>query len=108
MIAALSLFFATFVSEDIACVTAGVLIGQGAMSAPLGILACLTGIVAGDVGLWALGRLLGPTVLSWPFVRERIEPARVSALSEWVRRHAAAAIVTSRFVPGTRLPLYLA
>ncbi len=107
MIAFLSLFFATFVSEDLACISAGVLIGQGAIEPPLGVLACLSGIVAGDIGLWVVGRVFGDAVLAWRSMTDRLPANEIDALGHWLTRHAGAAIVTSRFVPGTRLPLYL-
>ena len=32
------------------------------------VVACTLGIFAGDVGLWAIGRTCGRTVLAWPRV----------------------------------------
>lgn len=102
-----SLLFGTFISEDLACVTAGLLIQRGEIAAPIGILACTLGIFVGDLGLWAAGRLFGQAVLGWPWVRRQLQCQRASELRAWLERHAAGAIVASRFLPGTRLPLYL-
>jgi len=107
MLVFVSLAFGTFVSEDLACVTAGLLIERGEIGAPAAILACTLGIFAGDVGLWAAGRLFGRAVLAWPWVSRQVRQDRVGELRSWLERHAGRAIVASRFLPGTRLPLYL-
>jgi membrane protein DedA with SNARE-associated domain len=103
----LSLMFATFVSEDLACVTAGLLIQRGQVAAPSAVLACTLGIFAGDVGLWAIGRVGGGTVLAWPRVARCLQMNRFHEFRSWLDRHAGWAIVTSRFIPGSRLPLYV-
>jgi membrane protein DedA with SNARE-associated domain len=107
MLVFVSLVFGTFVSEDFACVTAGLLIERGEIGAPAAILACTLGIFAGDVGLWAAGRLFGRAVLAWPWVGRQLRQDRFGELRSWLERHAGRAIVASRFLPGTRLPLYL-
>ena len=58
-----ALFFATFISEDAACLTAGALIGRGEITFPLTIAACFTGIFVGDVLLYWTGRLAGAKIL---------------------------------------------
>ena len=98
------LFAATFVSEDLACISAGLLIQRGEVGLSAGILACTLGIFAGDVGLWAVGRVFGSVALRWRWLRQR---SALDNLKRWLDRHAAGAIVGSRFLPGTRLPLYV-
>ena len=102
-----SLLFGTFISEDLACVTAGLLIQRGEIAASTGILACTLGIFIGDLGLWAAGRLFGHAVLGWPWIGRQLQHERAGLPRAWLERHAASAIVVSRFLPGTRLPLYL-
>ena len=99
---------ATLVSEDLACIAAGLLAARGDLSLPTAILAALVGIVAGDLLLYVAGRAAGPAVLRRrPFSRwislHRIEQAR-AALSRW----GGPALVGARFVPGLRLPTYVA
>jgi membrane protein DedA with SNARE-associated domain len=101
-------FFATFASEDAACVTAGVLAGQGRISFVLGLTACLAGIFVGDILLHRTGRLLGSRVLGSKTLRRFISEASVSRASKWLEDRGAAAIFLSRFVSGMRLPTYLA
>jgi membrane protein DedA with SNARE-associated domain len=102
-----SLVLGTFVSEDLACVTAGLLIQRGEIGASAGVLACTLGIFSGDVGLWAAGRLFGRAILAWPWVGRQLRQERFGEFRSWLQCHAGRAIVASRFLPGTRLPLYL-
>jgi membrane protein DedA with SNARE-associated domain len=104
----LTLLTATFVSEDLACVAAGVLIARGELSALAAITACAGGIFLGDVGLWILGRMSHRYMWAFGFVQRRVSEEQLARGRQWLERHAAAAIVVSRFTPGTRLPLYVA
>ena len=108
MLTFLSLMFGTFVSEDLACITAGLLVRRGAVGAAPAVVACTFGIFLGDVGLWGLGRALGPAVLAWPWLGACLTSERGRQLSAWLYEHKGQAIVASRFLPGTRLPLYVA
>jgi membrane protein DedA with SNARE-associated domain len=105
--ALLSLFVGTFVSEDVACISAGLLVQRGDLDAAAATLACALGIVIGDVGLWAIGRVCGEAALAWPHVARALQRTGLQDLRAWLERHAAGAIVGSRFLPGTRLPLYV-
>jgi membrane protein DedA with SNARE-associated domain len=105
--AALSLAVGTLASEDLACIGAGLLVARGDISAAAGILGCAAGIVAGDVGLWTIGRTSGSAALRWKAIAGRLDERRVNGLREWLDRHCVQAIVYSRFLPGTRLPLYV-
>jgi membrane protein DedA with SNARE-associated domain len=107
MLTFLSLMFGTLVSEDLACVAAGLLIQRGQAEASSAVLACTLGIFAGDVGLWTFGRTCGRTVLAWPRVAQRLQANRFHEFRSWLDRHAGWAIVASRFLPGSRLPLYV-
>lgn len=98
----------TFVSEDLACIGTGLLIGRGEVSPVTGLLGCFVGIYAGDLMLWAIGRVLWRWIGRWPWVAARLPQVRLVRLGAWFDRNAAGAILTSRFVPGSRLPLYLA
>ncbi|MHC4990094.1 MAG: alpha/beta fold hydrolase [Planctomycetota bacterium] len=57
---------ATMLSEDLTCITAGLLIRQGRLDFFVGVIGCLVGIFLGDIGLWLAGRLLGRRLLAWP------------------------------------------
>jgi membrane protein DedA with SNARE-associated domain len=98
---------ATLVSEDLTTVGVGLAVREGGAALIPSIVACIAGIYLGDVGLWALGRYGGRRVLGWRMVA-KLPLATMEQLGAWVDRHPGAAIVGSRFLPGTRLPLYLA
>ena len=97
----------TFASEDLTCIATGLLIQRGQIGVTAGILACTIGIFAGDVGLWAIGRVFGQAALAWPWMARRLRAHTLTEVRAWLHRHAAGAIVGSRFLPGTRFALYV-
>lgn len=99
---------ATFASEDLACIGAGVLIAQGKLHFVPGVLACTAGIFTGDILLFLLGRLAGAAVLRWPPVARFLPPTRVQQSSQWLSRRGLIVVFLSRFTPGLRLPTYFA
>jgi len=99
---------ATFVSEDLATITVGLLIASQALDWGVGLIGCFIAIVLGDFALWALGRFLGRRVLKWPIIRGMVTE---ESLERWARvfdKHTGKAVILSRFLPGTRLPTYVA
>jgi membrane protein DedA with SNARE-associated domain len=108
MLALLGLAAATLISEDGACLTAALLIANGALSAVAAITACTAGIFVGDLALWAVGRGSVAWVSRWAWVHRQLQRARADEASQTIVRRAAGAIVGSRFLPGTRPPLYVA
>ena len=107
MLALLSLAFGTLISEDLTCIGAGLLIQRGAIDPFSANVACAVGILVGDVGLWAIGRIFGQVALTWPWIARHLERDAVEQLRSWLKEHAASAILGSRFMPGARLPLYV-
>jgi membrane protein DedA with SNARE-associated domain len=103
----LAIAFGTFASEDLACISTGLLIQRGQIGLTSGIAACTAGIFVGDVGLWALGRFFGGAALAWPWAARRLGGDAAQDARRWLDRHAAGAIVGSRFLPGTRFALYV-
>jgi len=103
----LSIALGTLISEDLTSIATGLLIQQRHVDPVAGVFACTLGIFAGDLGLWALGRVLGDHVLSWAWLARRLPPDGVRELRAWLERRAGAALLGSRFLPGTRLPLYV-
>ena len=97
----LGLAASTLLSEDAACIAAALLIRQGTIAPAEGVAACAAGIYVGDAMLWVAGRMTGAWGGDWLF-RGR----RLATLPDNV--DSAAAILASRFIPGTRLPLHLA
>jgi membrane protein DedA with SNARE-associated domain len=104
----ITLFFGTFLAEDLTCVAAGLAAARGALTLPAAITACAAGIWLGDLGLWLVGRVCGARVLSWQRVKRHLRPDVDMRFREWFHAHAPRVILASRLAPGTRLPLYLA
>ena len=104
----LALALSTFASDDLACVAGGLLVAAGRLDFWSATLACFIGIVVGDLILVAAGRWLGRAALQrWP-LRGRVSAEGLARAEEWFAQRGGRAIFISRFVPGTRLPLYLA
>lgn len=98
----------TLLAEDLACIAAGALVASGQVGFAEATLACMGGIVAGDVGLFVAGRIMGARVLRRRRVRSWVTPVQLERASNWLTRRGASVIFASRFAPGMRLPVYLA
>ncbi len=102
------LALATFASEDLACVAAGVLVAQGSLGLAPAAVACAGGIFAGDLALYLAGRHVGrPIVGRWPMTRV-LTADRLARASAWLEARGAHVLVGCRFVPGTRVAVYVA
>ncbi|MFA6961851.1 MAG: alpha/beta fold hydrolase [Opitutaceae bacterium] len=102
------LVVATLVSEDLTCIAAGLLVATGKLTFGPAAVACFTGIFVGDLLLVLAGRWLGHGVLKrWP-LRGRVSPEAVARAEQWFSQRGAWVILASRFMPGTRLPTYVA
>ncbi len=98
---------ATFASEDLTCIAAGLLIRRAELDFFVGLLGCFFGILVGDLGLWLMGRLLGRRVMRWHWVQRRLPTARLDKLGEWFDAQGWKAVIAARFLPGTRFPVYV-
>ena len=99
---------ATFVSEDLTCIGAGLLIARGSLPWTAGVGACLVGLVVGDLLLYAGGRLIGRPVTRVAPLRWMIRQEELERACRWFTERSAALLIGGRFVPGTRLPTYVA
>lgn len=106
--ALLVIALATFASEDLACIGAGLAAAAGALPPAEALGAAALGIWLGDLGLYALGRGLGRQALARAPLKWWCDEARVEAAEAWFQRRGALLLWVVRFVPGTRLPTYLA
>lgn len=99
---------ATFVSEDLACIGAGLLIARGSLPWLPGVAACFAGIFAGDLLLYAAGRLAGSTVVKAAPFKWFVRQEDLARSCRWFTERGPALVMWGRFVPGTRLPTYVA
>jgi len=99
---------ATLISEDLACVGAGLLAARGQMSFLAATSGAFVGILAGDLALFAAGRLLGRAAVRRRPLRWMFSETTLARASRWFQQRGMAAIFISRFMPGMRLPTYFA
>lgn len=104
LIVALAILIATFVLEDAATVAAAILASDGVLPVYLAIMALITGIVLGDVGLYGLGRLSTKS----PWVRRLLQRRRAIDVRNWMAHRIFPMVFAARFIPGSRFPSYTA
>jgi membrane protein DedA with SNARE-associated domain len=97
-----------FASEDLTCLSAGLLIHSGQLSWPIGVAGCFLGIFVSDLALWLLGRGMDRGLLSRRWVRRWLPEQRLASAKRSFGQRAWVALLAARFLPGTRLPLYVA
>ena len=97
----------TFISEDLTCLTVSLLVTKDQLDPFLGVAGCLVGIFIGDIGLYLLGRFLKWRVLNLGWVRARLGTDKFLRLTDKFNRFGWSAILASRFLPGTRIPVYV-
>jgi membrane protein DedA with SNARE-associated domain len=100
------LFLATFASEDLACISAGVLVAQGRLTYLMAVLACFLGIFAGDMLAFLVGRMAGLRTPGARWLSRWIAPENRSDAQQWVQKRGASAVFISRFIPGIRVATY--
>lgn len=106
MLIAISLFFSTFILEDVALGSALALISQGKLNFLEAFLICSLGIGSGDLGLYLFGRFAS----RFSFFRKKTESPQFKSFLESLKKNRKMdyAIVISRAIPGTRVPTYFA
>lgn len=105
---AIALAASTLVSEDATAIGAGVMARTGDLSASVATAAVAVGIWAGDVGLFAAGRLARRWAPVARWAARRWPNGELEALARRLNGGAPAAILISRVLPGTRVALYVA
>lgn len=104
----LIIILVSFTSEDLTVIGTGVLIAGGDISFAVGLTGCYLGLLIGDFGLWALGRLFGRRVLRLPGIRNNVNQKSLEKWGRILDTHMGKAVLLSRILPGTRLPTYVA
>ena len=105
---ALSIFFATFIYEDGATLLAATLAAGGSLDPRIGLLSTFLGIWVGDMGLYGLGSSFARRTAQSRWLQKYLRPKSLAKAEGWFARHGSLALVMSRAIPGSRLPLYVA
>ncbi|MFO0824022.1 MAG: hypothetical protein U0792_13070 [Gemmataceae bacterium] len=96
-----ALVLATFISEDVTCFAAGLLVAVGRADWSPAVAACFVGIALGDSGVWLIGRAAG----SRAWVVRRLPASRLAEFLPVARSARWEGMPASRFLPGTRVPV---
>jgi membrane protein DedA with SNARE-associated domain len=104
MLLAALIVLASFILEDAATIAAALLAAQGYIDPTLSLSALFFGIIVGDIGLYTLGRYVSnhPGAMKWAG-EKRLKRGR-----DWMHHRLAPALIGARFLPGMRLPTYIA
>jgi pimeloyl-ACP methyl ester carboxylesterase/membrane protein DedA with SNARE-associated domain len=105
---ALLVLAASMVSEDLTCIGVGLLVASGQVGLALGLAACVFALWGGDLLLYAAGRWIGPALLARTPLRRTLAARGLERGGAGLARLGPLLILGSRFVPGARLPTYLA
>jgi membrane protein DedA with SNARE-associated domain len=107
-LASTAIILLSFISEDAATVSSALSLFGGPVSWPLGFAACFAGIWLGDLGLYSLARCFGKPILKSHWIARFADAAAIERCQIRFNDHGSLTLLASRFVPGTRLPTYLA
>lgn len=104
----LGLLIGLYASEDLTLIGAGLLIHSGQLDFVPTLAFLLTAVVVADTAYWWIGRQLqnGSDRMHAPlgrWMQSRCEPWRRT-----FERRGLSAVIAARFIPGARLPVYLA
>ena len=97
---------ATLISEDLACISAGLIAARGIIDLIPAIVASFLGILIGDILLYLAGRYIGQPALTRVPLKWVIKEEDASRAARWFTAKGPTIIITSRFLPGSRLPTY--
>ncbi|MGE5514485.1 MAG: hypothetical protein ACM31D_01560 [Bacteroidota bacterium] len=99
----LAVFLATLVHEDTAIVSGAYLMHSQGMTLPVAMATLMSGVVAGDFGIYGLGILAARVVPLRRFVLTRITPSR----RDWLDSNLMPTLVACRIAPGLLFPTFL-
>jgi len=105
---ALFIFLFSFAYEDGATLLAATLGAAGRLDIRFGFASAFLGIWIGDMGLYVVGATLGRKAAASPWLRRFVALDSLAKAESWFQRRGPFTIVMSRFLPGSRLPLYVA
>ena len=104
----LALIVGTFISEDLTCLGSAWLSADGRMALWVAWAGCFLGIWMGDAGLYMIARWAGrPFTEQW-FPDSWTKGESIIKAEQWIQKKGTQWLWITRFVPGTRLPTYLA
>jgi membrane protein DedA with SNARE-associated domain len=96
------------VTEDLLLLTGGYLIAAGVFSWPVGLPLSYACVLGTDCMLYSIGRFLRTHSLKRTgWLRRIVRPAQLRIATRWFGRFGDRVVFMARFVPGTRLLVYI-
>jgi membrane protein DedA with SNARE-associated domain/pimeloyl-ACP methyl ester carboxylesterase len=96
------------INEDFGCITSGLMVASGLLDFQYALMICFTGILISDVVVYSLGRWIGTPILNVRPFKWVIRKRDIERAEEMLEMKGAQIVFITRFLPGTRLPTYLA
>jgi len=103
-----AIFLFSLLSEDLACIGAGLLASEGVLTLGWAITGSFLAIYLGDIPLYLIGRIGGMSLLRRRPFRWLIREDQIRQAEALFEEHGAKLIFSSRLLPGSRLPIYAA
>jgi membrane protein DedA with SNARE-associated domain len=100
---ALTIISATLVHEDIATIAVGIAVADGMVGAEVALPSLYVGIMAGDLVLYSVGRLITLHRVS----NRLLNRGRVTAFKAWLHGRLMLGVFAVRFLPGLRASAYV-
>lgn len=94
-------------TEEVAVIGVLGLVRAGKVSEVLALLAIFVGTLVMNIGLYLCGRFAGKRALGWGVFRKFRENGTIYTLHKHVDKEGWVAVAIARFVPGTRLPIFV-
>lgn len=101
------LILLSLISEDLACISGGLIAATGVLPFWYAVLGCYLGILFADVGTYLLGRWIGISILEYRPFKWFIKQDDVERAKRMFKMRGMEIIFATRFLPGTRFPVYL-
>jgi membrane protein DedA with SNARE-associated domain len=93
-------------TEEISSVAVFGLARAGKMDWAIALGSVFTGTLVINIGLWWAGRATGARALHWKMFQD-LNKERLDSLHRHVHREGWIAVAVARFVPGTRIPVFV-
>lgn len=97
----------TMFGEDATCIGAGLLVARGVLGFWTALAACLVGILAGNVIYYVVGWRFGRPALLHPLFSWAVKESDLQRMTTLFQRRGTWIIFLSRFVPASRLPVFM-